>query len=332
MSNRITTPAPEVERDRWGRPLITPPGGGKPIPYTRVTTYVGCLEDTYNLSRWQQRMVALGLSQRPDLMLAVSSTDPDEKKKLNDLTEQAIEAAKGTAAATIGTALHALTERIDRGEELGVVPDAYIADLAAYQTTTSALNVESIETFGVLDDLKVAGTWDRIVTFNGQSYIADIKTGSIQWGTGKIAMQLAAYSRAHQYDPTTKQRTPLNVDQSQAIIIHLPAGQGVCELHWVDIASGWDAVQLAGQVRAWRARKNLTEPINTHQPSPTTPEPPAEVSPSATYTGAALLAAITTAPTVAELEALWADHHHRFTADHVEAAKHRKQSLTEVRS
>src|SRR5699024_10482553 len=123
-NNTITTPPTEVERDRWGRPLITPPTGGKPVPYTRATTYVGCLEDTYNLSRWQPRMVALGLSQRPDLMLAVSSTDPDEKKKLNDLTEQAIEAAKGTAAATIGTALHALTERMDRDDDIGVVPDA----------------------------------------------------------------------------------------------------------------------------------------------------------------------------------------------------------------
>src|SRR5690625_4309605 len=27
----ITTVAPEVVRDRWGRPLITPPDGGKPV-------------------------------------------------------------------------------------------------------------------------------------------------------------------------------------------------------------------------------------------------------------------------------------------------------------
>jgi len=326
MTDTIITVDTEVGRDRWGRPLITPPDGGKPVPYTRVTTYVGCLEDTYNLSRWQQRMVALGLSQRPDLMLAVSSTDPDEKKKLDNLTEQAIEAAKGTAAATIGTALHALTERMDRGEEVGVVPEAYLADLAAYQATTATLAVESIETFGVLDDLKVAGTWDRIVTFNGQSYIADIKTGSIEWGTGKIAMQLAAYSRAQKYDPKTGQRTPLNVDQDKAIIIHLPAGQGKCDLHWVDIKSGWEAVHLAGQVRAWRARKNLIAPIDTQQPLPVSEAP--SQAPAATYTGAALLAAINTAPTVIELESLWADHHHVFTADHVEAAKQRKQTLS----
>ena len=318
-----------MERDRWGRPLITPPSGGKPVPYTRVTTYVGCLEDTYNLSRWQQRMVALGLSQRPDLMLAVSSTDPDEKKKLNDLTEQAIEAAKGTAAATIGTALHALTERMDRDDDIGVVPDAYIADLAAYQRTTSALTVESIETFGVVDDLKIAGTWDRIVTLNGQSYIADIKTGSIQWGAGKIAMQLAAYSRAHQYNPTTHKRTPLNVDQNKAIIIHLPAGEGECHLHWIDINQGWEAVQLAGKVRAWRATKNLTTPIDAPSPQEEAQQHP-KVTPaaSATYTGAALLTAINTAPTTEELNQLWADHHPVFTAEHVEAAKKRKQTLT----
>lgn len=325
----LTTTAPEVERDRWGRPLITPPGGGKPVAYTRVTTYVGCLEDTFNLSRWQQRMVAIGLSQRPDLMLAVSSTDPEEKKKLNELTEQAIEAARGTAAATIGTALHALTERIDRGEDVGVIPDAYTDDLAAYEKTTSALAIESIETFGVLDDIKVAGTWDRIVTLNGQSYIADIKTGSIQWGVGKIAMQLAAYSRAHQYDPATGQRAPLTVDQDKAIIIHLPAGQGECHLHWVDINAGWEAVQIAGQVRAWRARKDLTTPLTDTPPAPE-PAAPAVVAPRATttYTGAALMAAIETAPTTTELNQLWTDHHQVFAPEHVEAAKKRKQKLT----
>src|SRR5689334_2925212 len=69
----FTTPAPQVPRDRWQRPLVVPPKGGKPVAYTRCTTFVGCLEDTFNLSRWQQRMVALGLNDRPDLLLAVAA-------------------------------------------------------------------------------------------------------------------------------------------------------------------------------------------------------------------------------------------------------------------
>jgi hypothetical protein len=34
----FTRPATEIPRDRWGRPLIEPPDGGKPIGYTRVSS------------------------------------------------------------------------------------------------------------------------------------------------------------------------------------------------------------------------------------------------------------------------------------------------------
>ena len=37
-----------------------------------------------------------------------------------------------------------------------------------------------------------------------------------------------------------------------------PAGQARCELHWIDIAAGWHAAQLAAAVRGWRARRDLT--------------------------------------------------------------------------
>ena len=37
----------EVPRDRFGRPLLIPPHGGKPIPYTRCTTSIRRADDTY---------------------------------------------------------------------------------------------------------------------------------------------------------------------------------------------------------------------------------------------------------------------------------------------
>jgi hypothetical protein len=45
----------DIARDHYGRPLITPLGGGKPVGYTRTTTYVSALEDTYNLEQWKCR-------------------------------------------------------------------------------------------------------------------------------------------------------------------------------------------------------------------------------------------------------------------------------------
>jgi len=324
----FATPAKPLERDRYGRPLIIPPGGGKPVPYTRCTTYVGVLEDTFNLSKWQQRMVAQGLAARPDLMLAVSALPlngnmtAEDKRTLNGLCEQAMEAASAHAAATVGTALHALAERHDKGEELGPIPDQYQPDLDAYINATAHLEMVQIETFGVHDGLRVGGTWDRIVRIDGQHYIADLKTGSIDYGIGKIAMQLAVYSRCQQYDPDTGQRTPLpGVHQDRALIIHLPAGKGQAELKWVDIASGWQAVDLATQVRAWRARKDLTRPYIQSTAAAVEAGTEREAAD-------ALRLAIDAAASVDELNQLWAANQAIWSDTHTAAAAAKKTSLT----
>jgi hypothetical protein len=67
------------------------------------------------------------------------------------------------------------------------------------------------------------------------------------------------------------------------VIIHLPVGQGTCTLVEVDIAAGWEAFQLAMDVRRWRSRKDLSSVIDTRTAvdSPTPQEgdiQPAEVA------------------------------------------------------
>lgn len=302
----------EIPRDRWGRPLIVLRGGGKAVPYTRCTTYVGCLEDTYNLSRWQQRNVAYGMSIRPDLATSAKAHWPD-KDKLNAICEQASEAASASAAATTGTALHKLTEMND----LGVLDDTVLspsemADVDAYRKITAGLTMEDIELFGALDDLKVAGTADRIVSLKGRRYIADLKTGSsMDWGRGKIAMQLAVYSRMARYDLDTHERTPLDVDQHKGIVIHLPAGTGKAFLYWVDLDLGWGGVQMCTAVRAWRAtEKNLFESFAYER---------AEQHDD-------LLDQINAATEPGQLNQLWAANGHRWNNTHTEAAKARKKA------
>lgn len=258
-----------IQRDRFGRPLILPPGGPKPVPYTRCTTFVDALDDKYNLQRWQQRMVAIGLADRPDLMLSVAAHRGD-KAELNRITEKALEAAQAGAAATTGTALHALTEQIDRNQPLGVIPAAYQADLEAYREATKPLRVLEIEQFCVYDALKVAGTLDRLLEYEGWRGVGDLKSGTIEWGALKIAMQLAMYAHSTPYNPATHQREPRPspIDTEWALVIHLPAGQGRCELQWINIADGWEAVQCAAQVRQWRSRKHWFTPFEHLHPGP----------------------------------------------------------------
>jgi hypothetical protein len=248
--------------------MVMPPNGTKRVAYRRATTFVGCLDDTNGLMKWMSRQVALGMGQRKDLVLAAAAADPADKKKLGEIADKAAEHAKGISgdAAETGTALHSLTERIDRGLPLGVIPSEYKADLEAYRRATEAIEFVGIEEFRVHDQWKVAGTADRKGVLHDRTMIMDIKTGSIDY-PHKMAMQLAMYSRSVPYDIATDTRgtdaTP--VDLNRGVIIHLPAGQGRCELFEIDIAVGWGACLIARQVWDWRGRKEITRLIDPNQ-------------------------------------------------------------------
>jgi hypothetical protein len=275
MSNGIVTVRKDFKREtRYGRPLIIPPGGERRAsPYRRCTTYVGVLEDMFNLQRWEKRMVALGLADRADLLLAVAA-HRDEKERLDDICNQAKEAAKASASATTGTALHALTDIVDDGGKLPALPPGPAASLRCFQEATAALKVIDIERKLVLDTHKVAGTADRIYELDGQRYIGDTKSGNIELGILKIAMQLAVYARSQTYDVDTGERGIHGCSTTRGIVMHMPAtddpAQAKCELHWIDLEAGWEAVRVARQV--WDQRslkfKDLTEPFTGPPPRP----------------------------------------------------------------
>jgi hypothetical protein len=257
----------EVPRDGWDRPKIIPPDGGKLTAYTRCTTFVGAIEDNFNLTKWEKRQVAIGLADRPDLLLAASA-HRDNKDELNKVADKAKEAAKAGAAATTGTALHALTERVDRGEELPALPAEYAADMEVYRRMTQPMTTLEIEKFVVNDYYQVGGTFDRMYGVGGRRYIGDTKTGSrIDYGIGKIVMQLAMYSRSAGYDPENGARHELGVDQDWGIVVHLPAGSGECVPYWVNLQWGWYGVQLAYSVRQFRKlkMKDLTQKFYTEE-------------------------------------------------------------------
>lgn len=304
QTDTFASVTPEIERDRYGRPMIVPPGGGKKVPYRRCTTFVGVLEDTWNLSRWSQRNVAIGLADRPDLLLGVAA-HRDDKQKLNQLCEDAAEAAKAHAAATTGTALHALTEIVDRGLDMPVLPEQAQLDIAAYRAATANIEWLAIEQGIVVDELRVHGTPDRVGRLpDGRVVIADLKTGNVDFGMAKIAMQMAVYSRGVPYDHASGRRDTFTapVDQAAGIVIHLPAGTGKCELLEVDLAAGWEGVQIARQVWDWRARKNLAKPYGT---------------------GLDLFGLIDLAGDPDSVRALWAAHQSEWTEAHTAAAKAR---------
>lgn len=319
-----------VPRDKpWKRPLIIPPGAhpdAKLKPYTRVTTFIGVLENTYNLQRWKMRKVAEGLAQRPDLILLIGSLgaqpeDDDEYKewrsKMDEVCEQAIEIAEASAPANIGTALHAYTDRLDRGQPLGKVPKEYQKHLKAYEAATAALTAVHIEKFVVNDQYQTGGTADRFSLLDGHDKLicTDTKTGDVlNYGIAKAAMQKALYVNSMFYDPTTGQRHPIpNIDLERGLIIALNAKSGTCDLHWIDLKAGWEGVELANNVRAWQRRKDFHSP---YQPRDLVAEVYSRI-----VTGIAL------AETEAELIDLWSHAGNAWLPEHTQLAAARKRQL-----
>ena len=266
MTTTPTTPT-EVPRDRWSRPLIVPPEGGEVVPYTRVSTLAKALDDLNDLMAWKARKTAEGLVRRPDLLTlisgAIANGDPDTdwptKKALNAAVEQAMEAAGASKGATAGTGFHLLTEAIDKGNEPLFASEADQVRLDAYREATASIEWLEIELFVVNDQVRAAGTFDRLGRLpDGRVVVADLKSGKSESAYPfATTVQIATYANGHRYDPETGNRSPLHadLDVSTGLLIHLPPSGG-CALYELDLARGWQAAQLAAQVRdarSWKA-------------------------------------------------------------------------------
>ena len=276
------TKTPEgVYRDRWGRyvlPTSLDAESGNPQsytwqPHTRATTLASAVEDRFQLEAWKRRMLALGLGRRPDLVTAAASltSGDDDKKRLNELSEKALEASGANAAAEQGTALHRLCERVDLGEDIPDGPwvpdvDAYIRSMRSAGLVVQPEYVEVVLSAGHVNGLttgvseRVAGTCDRIIVDRtGRYAIADIKTGkTLEWSDVSIGVQFAVYASAWLlYDKDSERciDSPMGIRQDVGYIIHVLAGQGRCDIYTIDLKRGWELAKLAVEVRQMRKLK-----------------------------------------------------------------------------
>lgn len=253
-------PEIEIPRDRYGRPLITPAGGGTPVPYTRVSTLAKTLDDKTALAKWMCQQTAIGMSTRPDLVSLVAASR-DNKTVLAEAVEQAMSAAKSNEAANLGTTLHALTESWDRDQyDPQYVSPTMHEDVRAYAVATEHLKVEAIEVFVAADEVQSAGTFDRVVRLpDGRLMVADIKTGQHEpkYPSG-VTTQIAVYAHGTPYQPPGDRGAALaelGISQTEGMLIHLPAGKAQCDLYVLDLRVGWALAQVAHSVRAMQKSK-----------------------------------------------------------------------------
>lgn len=205
----------------------------------------------------------------------------DFKRAMNTLVDEVFEVGGGRDAATKGTDLHALCERYDAEgmdaiaalHDAGEITPADLADVQAYADAMRDLGAEVMESELIVVDheLKVAGRLDRIVRCRlpeirdpktgevirpadtrARRYVADIKTGRIDYGIGKIAQQIERYAVSQAYDDTTGESRAHGANREFGLLIHVPAGTGTARIHIVDLRAGRAGNKLSGEVRAFR--------------------------------------------------------------------------------
>lgn len=296
-----------VPRDGLTRPLVVPKRGGQGYAYTRTSTFADAIEDKSNLADWKLRMAVAGIAKRPDLLGGVNEVDPksdDGKKLLNEIAATAIDLAGAHEAADKGTVLHSFTERVDAGDaSLPGATEQDRADIMAYMLETIDFKMLHAEGFVVCDRLTSAGSFDRILHYEGpgpdglpfdDDVIGDLKTGRIDYGSIKFAVQLAIYAHSewydwsrfpidgydpndsvkergkaiakwkkveHEYKDAKLARKPLGVNQDWGVLIHLPVGQARADLYWVDLKVGWKLALLAEKIRKARKTKGTLLPF-----------------------------------------------------------------------
>jgi hypothetical protein len=329
-----------IKRDRYGR-YVLPDQNGKERSYTRATTFAKSISDSFNLSLWSQRQVAKGLSLRPDLYALAASTPSEDRDGLNAIAEKAKEAAKSSAGASLGTALHSFCEQLDLGQEV-TAPAPWDADVAAYQDLLDryglSFDPSFVERVVVNREREVAGTFDRLAQVRDRIHygdgrtvepgtwcVLDLKTGKdLAYGWLEIAIQLHLYAAADMMRDVgagTWEELP-ELDQACGLVVHLPAGRAGATLHVVDLEAGRRGADLCGQVREARKARGLG----------TAAEEPAAVPKDLPLLPTArdnLLAGIRDATCREDLADMWSDHHGTgdWTEEIDKAAKKKAQSF-----
>ena len=174
-----------------------------------------------------------------------------------------------------------MTEDLDTGARaLTDFPQEWQPTLTTYQQTLTdagiTINPNAVELVVALDQYRIAGTVDRIVTMpDGTHRIADLKTSkNVNYSGLEFGIQLAIYANHDAtYNYGTMTRGPrVDVDRATGLVIHLPSKgpeAGKCVLYDVDLTAGYEALLTALEVREHRTASKQWLTIHT----PKGPEP-----------------------------------------------------------
>lgn len=284
------TPAPskrsKLDQDplvKNGRYYLPHPDTGEKSYFTRATTVAKTLPDLFNVNQWEKRVIVKGMAMSPELVMAAGpiplDDDRQHKKDLQDIAYRAKERAGGNEGSTRGKAFHTLTEIVDRGEPIpiGTSPD-HVKQLKLYRESLDGIGAVVhpawMERLVWNREFGIVGRTDRALLVDPEklldegrnryirpgasaSIIGDVKSQkSMDFGCMDIGVQLAIYAHA---DLTWNEETleweepDIELNRDVAVVMHVPSNDSnVADIHVIDIARGWELVQVAMEVRAAR--------------------------------------------------------------------------------
>lgn len=250
-------------------------------PYGRMSGLADALDDKSGLVDWAAAAAAIGVARNPGILASVAAlasahsdpwNTPEAKAPLKELVWRAKSAGGSDQSADLGTAFHQFTELVDFGRSPEFLPPVFAPLIAEYQRATAGLIMESAELFVVNDELKRAGSFDRVVRcpeglvvdvpglkepvdLSGQAVVADVKSGKSDSAFPlKVTVQIAGYANGVLYDQASGDRKPIaeNLSTQVGFLIHQPirTAGAKCQVYPLNLVKGLELARLAEHVRA----------------------------------------------------------------------------------
>jgi hypothetical protein len=232
-------------------------------------------DDMYAIEMWNDRMLAVGMALRSDLVERAAA-HYDDREKLETIAREAKDAAKAFMAQHRGTAAHAIVEKADRGQ-LIIATEFSEATVKSWNRALDDYGLEPVvgmsERIVVYPELLICGRWDTLRRYrrDGKLKVIDLKTGekanryphahSIQLGCYANAPLLAG-PLSDGIEGWTEDFEPLpeDLDREIGYVVHMPEPTKAQVLP-INIAAGFEMFQRHivsdDGIYAWRKRDDL---------------------------------------------------------------------------
>ena len=262
----ITVPVMNVTNfapsDDWvtngrGQRLIPPldDPDGKPLAYTRVTSFAAAAEDGSGLKHWVAWQAVRGALADPD-----SDTVTAVKAATQvpvTLIERLADAGGGGEARDTGSRRHKVVAYGLAGVDLSPMPGPARQQAERVIDAVRSLGeLTHLEAPIVCDRWQCCGTADYILrAADGTTVVADLKTGSKGPRLLSTSAQLAAYAAGQHFDHKQQQRTgsvAADMDSVRLAVIWAPQTGEPPRVIWLDTAEAVRSAELAHTVRQAR--------------------------------------------------------------------------------